>query len=131
MVMKSVEEGRRYDAAHVLDGAMDRSVFVERPISPQLVVVGGILRQNPAQVRFSQNNHMVDALASDRSDHPFGEAVLPASSGQLACDAHGSQSVHDGNAVHPIPITDQVARRASSHGNAAVIWRDATHSAVG
>jgi hypothetical protein len=33
MVMKSAEDGRRYDAAHVLDGAMDRSVFVERPIS--------------------------------------------------------------------------------------------------
>src|SRR5713101_5203942 len=28
---------RRYDAAHVLDGAMDRSVLVERPMSPQLI----------------------------------------------------------------------------------------------
>jgi hypothetical protein len=37
MVMKSAEDGRRYDAAHVLDGAMDRSVLVERPMSPQLV----------------------------------------------------------------------------------------------
>jgi hypothetical protein len=37
MVMKSAEDGRRYDAAHVLDGAMDRSVFVERPMSPQLI----------------------------------------------------------------------------------------------
>jgi hypothetical protein len=27
--MKAAEDGRRYDAAHVLDGAMDRSVFVE------------------------------------------------------------------------------------------------------
>jgi hypothetical protein len=36
MVMKSAEDGRRYDVAHVLDGAMDWSVFVERPISPQL-----------------------------------------------------------------------------------------------
>ena len=27
MVMKSAEDGRRYDAAYVLDGAMDRSVF--------------------------------------------------------------------------------------------------------
>ena len=43
MVMKSAEEGRRCDAAHVLDGAMDRSVFVERPMSPQLVAVGGYL----------------------------------------------------------------------------------------
>ena len=77
MVMKPAEDGHRYDAAHVLDGAMDRSVFVERPMSPQLVVVGGILRQNPAQVRFAQDNHMVGAFTSDRPDQPFGEAVLP------------------------------------------------------
>ncbi len=48
IVMKSAEDGRRYDAAHVLDGAMDRCVLVERPMSPQLIIVGGILRQNPA-----------------------------------------------------------------------------------
>jgi hypothetical protein len=48
MVMKSAEDGRRYDAAHVLDRAMDRSVFVERPMSPQLIIIGGVLRQNPA-----------------------------------------------------------------------------------
>ena len=46
MVMKSGEDGRRYDAAHVLDGAMDRRVLVERPMRPQLVIIdkGG----NPA-----------------------------------------------------------------------------------
>jgi hypothetical protein len=36
MVMKSAEDGRRYNFAHVLDGAMDRSVLVERSMSPQL-----------------------------------------------------------------------------------------------
>ena len=35
MVMKSAEDGRRYDAAQVLDGAMDRSVLVERGASPK------------------------------------------------------------------------------------------------
>jgi hypothetical protein len=30
-VMKPAEDGHRYDAAHVLDGAMDRSVFAKRP----------------------------------------------------------------------------------------------------
>ena len=46
MVMKSAEDGRRYDAAHVLDGAMDRRVLVERPMRLQLVIIdkGG----NPA-----------------------------------------------------------------------------------
>ena len=48
MVMKAAEDGHRYNVAHVLDGAMDRSVLVERPMSPQLIIVGSILRQNPA-----------------------------------------------------------------------------------
>src|SRR5947209_3107864 len=50
MVMKAAEDGRRYDAAHVLDGAINRSVLVERPMSPQLIIISGILRQYPAQV---------------------------------------------------------------------------------
>src|SRR5438132_4891556 len=58
---------------------------------------------------------MVDALASDRSDQPFGEAVLPrrAWSDGLVADAHGAQSVRDGSAIDAIPITDQVARSLS------------------
>jgi hypothetical protein len=28
-------------------------------------------------VRFAQDDNMADTLASDRSDQPFGEAVLP------------------------------------------------------
>lgn len=38
----------RCDAAYVLDGTMDWSVFAKRSMSPQLVVVGSILRQDPA-----------------------------------------------------------------------------------
>jgi hypothetical protein len=48
MMMKSAEDGRRYNAAHVLDRPMDRCVLIERAMSPQLIIVGGILRQNPA-----------------------------------------------------------------------------------
>src|SRR6266576_6222392 len=55
---------------------------------------------------------MVGALASDRSDQSFREAVLPrrAWSDRFVADAHGSQSMPDGNAIDPIPIADQVAR---------------------
>src|SRR5258707_4948121 len=58
---------------------------------------------------------MVDALASDRSNQPFGEAVLPrrAWGDRLVTDAHGTQSVRDGSAIDAIPITDHVARRLS------------------
>jgi hypothetical protein len=41
--MKAAEDGRRYNVAHVLDGAMDRSVLVERLMSPELIIIGGIL----------------------------------------------------------------------------------------
>jgi hypothetical protein len=56
---------------------MERGVLVERPISPQLIVVGSILRQNSTQLRFTKNDYMVDTLAPDRSDQPFSEGVLP------------------------------------------------------
>jgi hypothetical protein len=61
---------------------------------------------------FAQDNDVVDALASDRPDQSFGEAVLPrrARGDGLVTDAHGSESVPDGSAVDLIPIADQVAR---------------------
>jgi hypothetical protein len=48
MVMKSAEDRHRCDAAYVLNGAMDRSVFAKRPMRPQLIIISGILPQNPA-----------------------------------------------------------------------------------
>jgi hypothetical protein len=76
--MKAAEDGCRYDVAHVLDGATDRSVFVERPMSPQLIIIGGILHfvRIRRKCASPKDNQMIDALASDRSDQPFGEAVV-------------------------------------------------------
>ena len=51
MAMKPAEDGYRYNAVPVLDGAMDRGILAERPMSPQLVIVSSILRQNSAQMR--------------------------------------------------------------------------------
>jgi hypothetical protein len=65
MVMKAAEDGRRYDAAPVLDGAMDRRILVEGPMSPQLVTIGSILPQNPAQMCLAQDDDMVHTLAPD------------------------------------------------------------------
>ena len=74
MLVEATHDRLRCDATFVLDSTMDWSVFAKRSMSPQLVVVGGIPRQNPAQAGFAQDNQMVDALALDRSDQPFGEA---------------------------------------------------------
>jgi hypothetical protein len=69
--------------ADVLDGTMHWSILVERPMGPELDIVGGILGQYPAQVRFAQDNHVVHALAPDRSDQSFREAILPSEHGAI------------------------------------------------
>jgi hypothetical protein len=48
MVVKATDDRLRCDAAYVLAGTMDWSVFAKRPMSPQLVIVRSILRQDPA-----------------------------------------------------------------------------------
>src|ERR1700674_136422 len=63
-------------------------------------------------MRLAQDNHMIDALAPDRSDQPFGKAILPrrAWCSGLVPDAHGTQSARDDNAVDSIPIANHIAR---------------------
>src|SRR6202166_3503887 len=81
-------------------------------MSPDAVVVVSVRFQHPAQMRLAQANHMIDALAPDRSDQPFGKAILPrrAWCSGLVPDAHGTQSAGDDNAVDSIPISDHIAR---------------------
>src|SRR6202048_1133745 len=81
-------------------------------MSSNAVVIGRIVFQNQAQMRLAQDNHMIDALAPERSDQPFGKAILPRRGwcNGLVPDAHGTQSARDDNAVDSIPISDHIAR---------------------
>jgi len=69
--------------------------------------------QNLAQMHLAQDNDVVYTLTPDRSDQPFGKAVLPGRGwrGRLVPDAHGAQSACDDAAIDPIPIADEVTRR--------------------
>src|SRR5258708_2269878 len=63
-------------------------------------------------MHLAQDNDVVYTLTPDRSDQPFGKAVLPGRGwrGRLVPDAHGAQSARDNAAIDPIPIADEVAR---------------------
>src|SRR5674476_1432400 len=54
---------------------------------------------------------MVHTLAADRSDQPFGKAILPRRGwrGRLVPDAHGAQSASDDGTINAIPVSDHVA----------------------
>src|SRR5580692_856648 len=76
------------------------------------VVVASVRLQNPAQMCLAEDNDVVQALAPDRSDQPFGKAVLPGRGwrGRLVPDAHGAQSACDDAAIDPVAIADEVVR---------------------
>src|SRR5215470_13388955 len=96
-VMQSAEDGMRPDATDSLNWAREWRIFIQRSVRSQTVVIAGIGFQNPAWVRLAQSDHVVGALASDRSDQSFGKAVLPrrARSDRFVADAHGSQAMPD------------------------------------
>src|ERR1700692_818682 len=74
------------------------------------IVIGRIVFQNPAQMVLAQDNEMVQTLAPDRSDQPFGKAILPRRSwcDRLVPDPHGAQSACDDCTIDPIAIPDHI-----------------------
>src|SRR6267143_1610370 len=77
-----------------------------------VVVVSCVRLQNLAQMHLAQDNDVVRTLTPDRSDQPFGQAVLPGRGrcGRLVPDAHGAQSARDDAAIDPVAIADEVVR---------------------
>ena len=61
---------------------------------------------------FAQDNDVVQALAPDRSDQPFGKSILPGRGwcNWLISDAHGAKSARDNGAVDPIAVPDHITR---------------------
>ena len=61
----------------------------------------------------TQDDEMIEALAPDRSDQPFGKAILPGRGRRdgLVPDAHSAQSACEDGAIDLISIADEVARR--------------------
>ena len=81
-------------------------------MSPDAVVIVGVGFQDPTQMHLAQNYDVVHTLTSDRSDQPFGRAILPRRGwcGRLVPDAHGAQSARDDAAIDPVAIADEVVR---------------------
>jgi hypothetical protein len=56
---------------------MERRVLVQRSMSPRLIIVGSIRAYDSAQVRFTEYDHVVQALPADRADEPLDICILP------------------------------------------------------
>src|SRR5438094_505118 len=76
------------------------------------IVIVRVGFQDATQMHLAQDNDVVHALTPDRSDQPFGKAILPRRGwcGRLVPDAHGTQSACDDRTVDAITVPDHVAR---------------------
>ena len=70
VVVKAAEDGLRCDGADALNRAMERGVLIQRSMSPQLIIIGGICAEDSAKVRFTKHDHVVQTLPADRADEP-------------------------------------------------------------
>ena len=58
-------------------GARQGRVLIQGQVRARLIIVASVRFQNAAQMHLAQDNDVVQTLPADRSDQPFGEAVLP------------------------------------------------------
>jgi len=112
LMMKSAQDGVRNYGAGSLNRTRDRRILLQRPMRSNAVVIGRIVFQNSAQMCLAQNDDVIQTLAPDRSDQPFGKAILPRRSwcDRLFPNAHGAQSACDDGTIDAIPVPDHVAR---------------------
>src|SRR6266478_6302942 len=77
-----------------------------------VVVIASIESQDSAQMHLAQDDDVVHTFTPDRSDQPFGKAILPRRGwcGRLVPNAHGAQSARDDAAIDPVAIADEVVR---------------------
>src|ERR1700716_3518256 len=114
LTMKSAQYGARIYDPGSLNLARDRRILGSMTDAFSRRYIVRIVLQNPTQIFLAQDNDVVQTLAPDRSDQPFGKAVLPRRGrcNWLVSDTHGTQSARDDSTVDSIPISDHIARSA-------------------
>jgi hypothetical protein len=107
--MQASEDRKRNDSSDEARPTMDRCILLQGQVRTRVVVIMGIRAKDAAQVLCAECHQVVHALATDRANQPFGEAVLPGRTGRDWSVAY----THGGE-----PLADDVPRRRR-HGRGA------------
>src|SRR5262245_47937484 len=89
---------------------MEWGILVQRSMNARFIVIGGILAQDPAQVRLPEYDHVVETVPADRADQPLDVRVLPrrSGSGRLFPNAHGTQALPEHRAIRSVPVPNKI-----------------------
>jgi hypothetical protein len=80
-----------------------------------LVVIFLMATQKIAEMAFAENDHMVKAFTSDRTDEPLCISILPRHSGRdpPVPNAHRPDTLNEAGAINAVPIADHIVRPSS------------------
>src|SRR5580692_8198400 len=80
-------------------------------MSPYLVVITHVRKQDVTEVSLAEHNNVVKAFPSDRTDQPFGICVLPR--GPWRCwsvaNAYRSESADKDLTIGAVPVANEIA----------------------
>src|SRR5260370_29091881 len=114
-MMKSADLRNRNDTPGFgrLDGPRLRRVLLQSQVCPASMIVVQEISKVSAKASFVEYDDVVQALAANRSDHPFHISTLPwrARRGQHLFDPHGVDLMREVMPKDPIAIPQQIARR--------------------
>src|ERR1700686_1190297 len=78
---------------------------------PYLVVITHVRQQYVTEVSLAQDDNVVKAFPSDRTDQPFSICVLPRGAGRRrsVANAYRSESADKDLTIGPVPVTNEIA----------------------
>ena len=81
-------------------------VFFEPEVRPTAVIVPDVGTENAPKMRLVQDDHVIEALSSERADHAFDVRILPGTRGRGGDfgDAHTSDAPLEHGAMDAVSI---------------------------
>jgi hypothetical protein len=77
MQTADLPEGHDSSGLAWLDGARVRAILVECKMRPRSVVIFDVVRKDTTQMALAEDHDVVQALATNRTDHALDVRVLP------------------------------------------------------
>jgi hypothetical protein len=75
--MEAAQDRLRGNGAAALDLTMYWGVLLQRSMCPRLIIICGVGAEDPAQMRLTEHDHVVEAFPSDRADKSLNISILP------------------------------------------------------
>ncbi len=86
-------------------------VPLQREVRPGVVVIGNVVLEDVPKMGFSENNQVINALASNRADDSLSVRILPGGSrcGNNLSYVHSPNSCTERGSVDRIAVTEKIA----------------------